>query len=591
MDFTKKEKKPEPEVDESGKPIITLKYLKANCEYNKGYNTPHLNDVLYLNQKGFRTIENLDEYYNCKVLYLDGNGLRAIQGISHMHGMRCLFLHDNLITKMEGLSQFPLLDTLNLANNLIEKVEGIENCTKLTKLDLSGNKLENYESLSNLRYNTSLNILLLKDNHLPYDERILDLFRLHLHIRYLEMKGNEFIRNCPNYRKVTIARVPTLGYLDDRPVDSNDRLLAQAFVQGGVEEERKVREEIQREKSEREKKEVNRVREQRKTALARWQQSNMEEEIRRQTEFRKEIEAAEAELEKLRIEHVRLKTEEENKIAEEKEKEYQRKLRDLEKRERALRGEDPLPEEPAEEPPALETIEQLEEKYQELIKDPQVPPEVKLILRQQINKRVSEEKLGFKQMTPIEENEFEQEIIENKITNLESRIKASEQQNVALEDCIERSERGDDIAGDIIDEVSKRKNSMRESAHSQSEMDSSDRNDLEAMIVAQSRKQAKEDEEKPDIRWNIDLENSLENLLVSCRFNFDKACTAFNQFLNQKSAKDGSRVVMQTSGQLAKKWAEMQNRRGQVQDDSLSTAHLTDVPDEAKSVHTWDQLD
>jgi dynein assembly factor 1 len=38
-----------------------------------------------------------------------------------------------------------------------------------------------------------------------------------------------------------IASIPTLTYLDDRPVFEEDRLYAEAFARGGVAEERKAR--------------------------------------------------------------------------------------------------------------------------------------------------------------------------------------------------------------------------------------------------------------------------------------------------------------------------------------------------------------
>lgn len=57
---------------------MTLKYLIAQCEFNGGYMTPHLNETLYLTQKGFKKCENLEEYYNVKTLYLDGNGMSDI---------------------------------------------------------------------------------------------------------------------------------------------------------------------------------------------------------------------------------------------------------------------------------------------------------------------------------------------------------------------------------------------------------------------------------------------------------------------------------------------------------------------------------
>jgi len=50
--------------------------------------------------------------------------------------------------------------------------------------------------------------------------------------------GNEFVRKITAYRKTIIAKIPTLKYLDDRPVFEEDRRRAEAFYAGGLEAER-----------------------------------------------------------------------------------------------------------------------------------------------------------------------------------------------------------------------------------------------------------------------------------------------------------------------------------------------------------------
>ena len=47
-----------------------------------------------------------------------------------------------------------------------------------------------------------------------------------------------------------IAQLPTLKYLDDRPVFDEDRLFAEAFQRGGFEEERNERDRFKKEKDE-----------------------------------------------------------------------------------------------------------------------------------------------------------------------------------------------------------------------------------------------------------------------------------------------------------------------------------------------------
>ena len=50
------------------------------------------------------------------------------------------------------------------------------------------------------------------------------------------------------YRKTLIAKIPTLKYLDDRPVFEEDRRRAEAFARGGMDEERKEIKKIKKEK-------------------------------------------------------------------------------------------------------------------------------------------------------------------------------------------------------------------------------------------------------------------------------------------------------------------------------------------------------
>ena len=54
-------------------------------------------------------------------------------------------------------------------------------------------------------------------------------------------------KKIPSYRKTVIARIPTLTYLDDRPVFEEDRRRAEAFGKGGIEAEREEMKKIKKE--------------------------------------------------------------------------------------------------------------------------------------------------------------------------------------------------------------------------------------------------------------------------------------------------------------------------------------------------------
>ena len=64
--------------DENGKPYLTEEYIRAVCEMNGQFETPYLNDTLYLHFKGFSKIECLEKYTHLKSIWLESNGLDKI---------------------------------------------------------------------------------------------------------------------------------------------------------------------------------------------------------------------------------------------------------------------------------------------------------------------------------------------------------------------------------------------------------------------------------------------------------------------------------------------------------------------------------
>ena len=72
---------------------MTLKALKDECKKHKLYQTPHLNDKLYLHYKGWeRLSEDLAEHYTgVKALWLEGNGFQHIENLHTMTELRCLY--------------------------------------------------------------------------------------------------------------------------------------------------------------------------------------------------------------------------------------------------------------------------------------------------------------------------------------------------------------------------------------------------------------------------------------------------------------------------------------------------------------------
>ena len=82
---------------------MTPEVLLKSCVDNEGYETPSLNDQLYLHFKGFRRIENLEEYTDLKALWLESNGIEKLENLDHLSKLRCLYVQQNLIQRIENM--------------------------------------------------------------------------------------------------------------------------------------------------------------------------------------------------------------------------------------------------------------------------------------------------------------------------------------------------------------------------------------------------------------------------------------------------------------------------------------------------------
>ena len=67
-------------------------------------------------------------------------------------------------------------------------------------------------------------------NNLISDENALpEIFEKMPNLKVLYLQNNPVTKKIKNYRKTIIAAIPTLTYLDDRPVFKEDRRHAEAF--------------------------------------------------------------------------------------------------------------------------------------------------------------------------------------------------------------------------------------------------------------------------------------------------------------------------------------------------------------------------
>lgn len=105
----------------------------------------------------------------------------------------------------------------------VECLKGLLECPSLTCIDLSENELSDPDILQQVIYK------------LP-------------NLKVLYLQGNPVCRKIDYYRKKIISDIPTLKYLDDRPVFEEDRRRAEAWKEGGMEAERAEMKKIKKEK-------------------------------------------------------------------------------------------------------------------------------------------------------------------------------------------------------------------------------------------------------------------------------------------------------------------------------------------------------
>jgi len=235
---------------------MTYAAVLQTCKEAGGYNQPELNDQLYLQCKGFCEIRNLDKFVNVKCLWLDQNAISDMDGVGALPRLVTLFLQNNVLRQISGpaLGSLKYLRTLNLSHNYIGSLTGIAHAKGLESLNVSHNhiaSLEDMEELWQLPELSSLDASYNKMERADADDdlNVANFFKKCPAMAVLYLHGQDLTHRLKNYRRNMVLHLPTLTYLDDRPIFDDERRTTEAWGRGGAEEERKEREKIRQEKA------------------------------------------------------------------------------------------------------------------------------------------------------------------------------------------------------------------------------------------------------------------------------------------------------------------------------------------------------
>ena len=225
-----------------GIPIMSKSELQKVALEHGGYATPNLNDTLYLHFKGYKCIENLEEYTGLKSLWLHSNGFTKLENVNTLRQLRCLFLQRNCLSKIENLDGLNSLVQLDLSENHISVVEGLSHLPNLTTLNLSNNYLNDLASITHLAECKELSSLDLSKNQLV-GEDIIDCLAGIANMKSLNIESNPVSAKVAYFRKKVIVACKSLRYLD-RPVFDDERMTAEAFALGGIDAERQTKDSL-----------------------------------------------------------------------------------------------------------------------------------------------------------------------------------------------------------------------------------------------------------------------------------------------------------------------------------------------------------
>lgn len=236
---------------EAKKPQMDLKAMKRLCRKQGLYSTPELNDVLHLNNQALLEVpEALEHYTGVKSLHLSCNGLARLDHLGPLASLRCLFAQQNCLGTLDGIEGCAELSTLNVSNNQLRSLDAavLEPLERLETMMAAHNRLRTAESVRGLLARPTVTVLDLQHCALEEPEAVTDVVMRLPNLKVLYLMGNPVVSKIKNYRRTLISSIPTLTYLDQRPVFPEERRMAEAWARGGRDAEKAEREAIGAEK-------------------------------------------------------------------------------------------------------------------------------------------------------------------------------------------------------------------------------------------------------------------------------------------------------------------------------------------------------
>lgn len=222
-------------VDENGFPIMTHKVVHR-IVYREfgGYIEPSINDVVHLENRRWREIRDLNKYTGVTVLHLENNqiGPAIGNGLAHMSKLKALYLQCNMVKQVDSLAANQKLTLLNVATNQISGFAEGGLPHSLNTLLVSANNISTAAALAPLASLPNLEVLDLSRNNLEGGDEAFELFARMPALRVLYLQHNP-IQKTEYYRRRLVSGCRRLTYLDDTPVETAERVGAEAWAASG----------------------------------------------------------------------------------------------------------------------------------------------------------------------------------------------------------------------------------------------------------------------------------------------------------------------------------------------------------------------